>query len=185
MEDFTNDLKKLVKAGIGIVSEGLNKSAKMIDSFAEKGEPIYKEAVETVSKTADKVKAAVKNTMNSSDMKALRESLEKLSREQLAQASKWIDDLLHQDPGCEEKECGEDACADEPQEECREEGGQDACCQEGPAAENCCENSEEDACCQDAPAAENCCEHSEEDACCQDDAPLCQNCEEPKEDETK
>lgn len=166
MEDFTNDLKKLVKAGIGIVSEGLNKSAKMIDSFAEKGEPIYKEAVETVNKTADKVKAAVKNTMNSSDMKALRESLEKLSRDQLAQASKWIDDLLHQEPGCEEKECGEDACADEPQEECREEGGQDACG-------------------QDAPAAENCCGNAEPDACCQDDAPLCQNCEEPKEDETK
>ena len=145
MEDFTNDLKKLVKAGIGIVSEGLNKSAKMIDSFAEKGEPIYKEAVETVNKTADKVKAAVKNTMNSSDMKALRESLEKLSREQLAQASKWIDDLLHQDPGCEEKECGEDACTEEVPEEC-------------------CENSEEDACCQDdAPLCQNCEEPKEDE----------------------
>jgi len=139
MEEFTKDLEKLIKAGIGAVSEGLSKSAKMIDSLAEKGEPLYQQAADAVSQTAGKVKDAVRNTWNNNDMKAVRASIEKLSREQLAQAAQWIDELLKK--------------ADEPAKEDAPENENAATPEEAQA------NCEDDS---DAPLDQACCEPKEE-----------------------
>lgn len=59
MEQFGKDLEKILKAGIGAVTTGVEKGAEAIEKLAEKGEPIYQQARETVCGAAAKVKKAV------------------------------------------------------------------------------------------------------------------------------
>ena len=67
MEQITEELKKMVKAGMGAVATGMEKTQEAIETFAKKGEPIYQQAKTVVSDAADKVKQAVNEgiqTMN-------------------------------------------------------------------------------------------------------------------------
>ena len=41
MEQITEELKKMVKAGMGAVATGMEKTQEAIETFAKKGEPIY------------------------------------------------------------------------------------------------------------------------------------------------
>ena len=59
MDQLGNELKKVLKAGIGAVATGLEKGQEAIDSLAKKGEPLYQQAKSAVTDAADKVKQAV------------------------------------------------------------------------------------------------------------------------------
>lgn len=59
MDQLGNELKKMLKAGMGAVAAGLEKSQEAIETLAKKGEPLYEQAKEAVSDAAGKVVQAV------------------------------------------------------------------------------------------------------------------------------
>ena len=54
----TDSLKKILMAGFGAVSSGVEKSQEMLDKLAEKGGDVYQQAVAAGKETADKIKKA-------------------------------------------------------------------------------------------------------------------------------
>lgn len=52
----TESLKKILMAGFGAVSTGMEKSQEVLDKLAEKGESAYQSAVAAGKETADKLK---------------------------------------------------------------------------------------------------------------------------------
>ena len=54
----TDSLKKILMAGFGAVSSGMEKSQEVLDKLAEKGENAYQQAVAAGKETADKLKKA-------------------------------------------------------------------------------------------------------------------------------
>ncbi len=59
MEQIVNEMKKVLKAGIGAVATGVEKTQEAIETLAQKGEPLYEQAKTAVADAADKVKKAV------------------------------------------------------------------------------------------------------------------------------
>lgn len=59
MEQIVNEMKKVLKAGIGAVATGVEKTQEAIETLAQKGEPLYEQAKTAVTDAADKVKKAV------------------------------------------------------------------------------------------------------------------------------
>ena len=54
----TDSLKKILMAGFGAVSSGVEKSQEVLDKLAEKGESAYQQAVTAGKETADMLKKA-------------------------------------------------------------------------------------------------------------------------------
>ncbi len=54
----TDSLKKILMAGFGAVTTGVEKSQQALDKFAEKGEDAYQQAVAAGRETAEKLKKA-------------------------------------------------------------------------------------------------------------------------------
>ena len=54
----TDSLKKILMAGFGAVSSGVEKSQEVLDKLAEKGESAYQQAVAAGKETADMLKKA-------------------------------------------------------------------------------------------------------------------------------
>ena len=102
MDQLGKDLEKIVKAGIGAVSEGLNRSAELVDRLARKGEPLYNQAVSAVSDTAGKVKKTVSDIINAPvPLDQVKNSLKTLGKRELTEISDFIGQLL---AGLEEEE---------------------------------------------------------------------------------
>ena len=59
MEQFGNELKKVLKAGMGAVAAGLEMGQDAIEQLAKKGEPLYEQAKNAVSDAAGKVKQTI------------------------------------------------------------------------------------------------------------------------------
>ena len=59
MEQIGNELEKVLKAGLGAVATGVEKTKEAIENLAQKGEPIYAQAKDAVSDAAEKIKKAV------------------------------------------------------------------------------------------------------------------------------
>ena len=59
MDQFGNDLKKVLQAGIGAVATGLEKAQGAIEDLSKKGEPIYEQAKTAVVDAVDKAKKAI------------------------------------------------------------------------------------------------------------------------------
>ena len=57
-QKVTDSLKKILMAGFGAVSTGMEKSQEMLDKLAEKGEGAYEQAVAAGKETAEKLKKA-------------------------------------------------------------------------------------------------------------------------------
>ena len=57
-QKVTDSLKKILMAGFGAVSSGVEKSQEILDNLAEKGESAYQQAVAAGKETADKLKKA-------------------------------------------------------------------------------------------------------------------------------
>ena len=62
MEQIGSELKKILKAGIGAVATGVEKTQGAIESLAQKGEPLYEQAKTAVCDAAGKLKKAVNDS---------------------------------------------------------------------------------------------------------------------------
>lgn len=56
MDQLGNELKKVIKAGMGAVAAGLEMGQDAIEQLAKKGEPLYEQAKNAVTDAAGKVK---------------------------------------------------------------------------------------------------------------------------------
>ncbi len=56
MDQLGNELKKVIKAGMGVVAAGLEMGQDAIEQLAKKGEPLYEQAKNAVTDAAGKVK---------------------------------------------------------------------------------------------------------------------------------
>ena len=59
MDQFGNELKKMLKAGLGAVAAGAEKAQEAIETLSQKGEPLYQQAKSVVTDAADRIKQAV------------------------------------------------------------------------------------------------------------------------------
>lgn len=75
MDQITDELKKMVKAGMGAVAAGVEKTQEAIDLFAKKGEPIYQQAKSAVADAAGKMKQAVNESLQAMNAKPKAEEL--------------------------------------------------------------------------------------------------------------
>lgn len=75
MDQFGDELKKMLKAGIGAVATGLEMGQEAIEQLAQKGEPIYEQAKTVVADAAGKVKQAVCDGIDAMNMKPQVEEL--------------------------------------------------------------------------------------------------------------
>ena len=64
MEQLGEELKKVLKAGMGAVATGLEIGQDALETLAQKGEPLYQQAKSAVVDAADKVKQAVSSGLN-------------------------------------------------------------------------------------------------------------------------
>ena len=121
MDQITNELKKMVKAGMGAVAAGMEKTQEAIDTFAKKGEPIYQQAKSVVSDAADKVKQAVNDGIQNMNCKpGVEEIISKvkdLTQEEWEQIRGAVDDFFAQareaaEKAKEDAEASPDGAAD-------------------------------------------------------------------------
>ena len=63
MDQLGNELKKVLKAGMGAVAAGLEMGQDAIEQLAKKGEPLYEQAKNAVTDAAGKVKQTI-SSMN-------------------------------------------------------------------------------------------------------------------------
>ena len=59
MDQLGDELKKVLKAGLGAVAAGVEKTQEAIETLSRKGEPIYEQAKSAVCDAAGKIKKAV------------------------------------------------------------------------------------------------------------------------------
>lgn len=121
MDQITNELKKMVKAGMGAVATGMEKTQEAIDTFAKKGEPIYQQAKSVVTDAADKVISAVNEGIQSMNCKPKAEEIinkvKDLTQEEWEQVRSAVDDFFAQakeaaEKAKEEAEAAPDGAAD-------------------------------------------------------------------------
>ena len=62
MEQFGNELKKVLKAGLGAVATGAEMAQEAIENLSKKGEPLYQQAKSAVTDAADKIRQAVNDS---------------------------------------------------------------------------------------------------------------------------
>ena len=65
MDQIGNEIKKIIKAGMGAVASGLEMGQEAIENLAQKGEPIYQQAKSAVTDAAGKVAQAVSDGIQS------------------------------------------------------------------------------------------------------------------------
>ena len=58
MDQISEEIKKVVQAGIGAVAAGMEKAQEAVETLSKKGEPIYEQAKSAVTGAACKVKQA-------------------------------------------------------------------------------------------------------------------------------
>lgn len=122
MEQLGKDIEKIIKAGIGAVSTGVEKSAEAIEKLAQKGEPLFNQAKSTVCEAAGKLKKAVDDSNIPENIsmlfggkvtvETLTNALRQFTREELDQVKAAIDDMYESAPekaeacdcGCQQEE---------------------------------------------------------------------------------
>ena len=99
MEQIGNELEKVLKAGIGAVAVGVEKTKEAIENLAQKGEPIYAQAKDAVNDAAEKIKKAV-NESGIADVFSCRPrvesiiaDLQELTQEELDEIRQALEDI--------------------------------------------------------------------------------------------
>ncbi|MBR1586558.1 MAG: hypothetical protein IJ662_13540 [Clostridia bacterium] len=92
MDQFGNDLKKVLQAGLGAVATGLEKAQDAIEDLSKKGEPIYEQAKAAVVDAVDKAKQAI-NDSAKPQVDEFVNNLQQFSGEELAKIRTALDDL--------------------------------------------------------------------------------------------
>ena len=99
MEQFSDELKKVVKAGFGAVSTGVEKAQEVIDNLSKKGEPLYEQAKSAVNDAAEKIKKAVDDSGIGEafscrpQVQSIISDLQQLTREELDEVRKALGDI--------------------------------------------------------------------------------------------
>ena len=90
MMNFSEDLKKVILAGIGAAATTAEKSKELVDDFVKKGEL----TVEQGKILNEELKHTVKERLRvPSDVEAMKKDLEKVSDEDLAALKQHIEEL--------------------------------------------------------------------------------------------
>ena len=146
-------IEKLVKAGIGAVTEGLNLTQDTIDRLAEKGEPLFNQARSSVSEAAEKIRQTVSNAVeNDVCVDTVKHALAQLDRSQLLEIADYLHELI--DITDAETLPPDD---EDPARDCKAAAGENA---------PCCETEEKktaNRCKADEEAASECCGEDEEE----------------------
>ena len=127
MEQFSDELKKVVKAGFGAVSTGVEKAQEVNDHLSKKGEPLYEQAKSAVNDAAEKIKKAVDDSGIGEafscrpQVQSVISDLQQMSREELEEVRKAVEELLslrkRQDEAREETEQTEETDETAPADE--------------------------------------------------------------------
>ena len=136
MDELKNAIEKILKAGIGLVNQGVESSQEAIEKLAEKGEPLYRQAKESVSDAAEKLKKAYQGSSipGSLDMlfngkintEAFRKAFSQMTKEELDALRALINEYYEAAPTEEEKAAlvkGAEDHAEEQPEDKQEENG--------------------------------------------------------------
>ena len=117
MDQWTDEIKKVIKAGIGAVATGVEKTQDAIETLAQKGEPLYQQAKSAVCDTAGKIKKAV-NESGIPDALAGRprvdcliRALQQLTQEELDQLRAALEEIYPTRPA---NRAAEEAPVQEP-----------------------------------------------------------------------
>lgn len=116
MDQFGNDLKKVLQAGIGAVATGLEKAQGAIEDLSKKGEPIYEQAKSAVTDAVDKAKKAINETAKPR-VEDFVAGLKQFSADELKKIRAAIDDLTAAPAQDEEKPADEDAAEAEDEDQ--------------------------------------------------------------------
>ena len=92
MDQFGNDLKKVLQAGLGAVATGLEKAQDAIEDLSKKGEPLYEQAKAAVVDVVDKAKQAI-NDQAKPQVDEFVNNLQQFSTEELGKIRTALDDL--------------------------------------------------------------------------------------------
>ena len=92
MDQFGNDLNKVLQAGLGAVATGLEKAQDAIEDLSKKGEPIYEQAKAAVTDAVDKAKKAYQESAKP-QVEDFVNGLKGFSLEELNKIRAALDDL--------------------------------------------------------------------------------------------
>lgn len=109
MDQLGNDLKKVLKAGLGAVATGLEKAQDAIEDLSKKGEPIYEQAKQAVTDAVDKARQAI-NEQARPQVDEFVNNLQKFSSDELNKIRAALDDLARK---AEDAPAGENAAEEE------------------------------------------------------------------------
>ncbi len=123
MDELKNAIEKIFKAGIGLVNQGLESSRQAIEKRAEKGEPLYEHAKESVAGAAGKVKKAFMESSipggldmllnGKMDTQAFRKAFSQMTKEELDALRGLIDEFYASALTEAEKEAAKAEAAEE------------------------------------------------------------------------
>ena len=93
MDQFSEDLKKVIKAGMGAIATGLEKGQEALEALAQKGEPLYEQAKSAVTDAADKVKQTFDSMSPKPQAQEIIDVLRGMTREDWAQVRAALDEF--------------------------------------------------------------------------------------------
>jgi len=109
MEQFGNELKKVLKAGMGAVAAGLEMGQDAIEQLAKKGEPLYEQAKSAVSDAAGKVKQTIDSLNAQPQAQEIIDALRGMGKEAWDQVRAALDEFETQ--AAEAEQAAKDAAA--------------------------------------------------------------------------
>lgn len=96
MEQLGNELKKVLKAGMGAVATGLELGQDAIEQLAKKGEPLYEQAKTAVTDAAEKVKQTIDSLNAQPQAQEIIDTLRGMGREAWDQVRAALDEFENQ-----------------------------------------------------------------------------------------
>ena len=109
MEQFGNELKKVLKAGMGAVAAGLEMGQDAIEQLAKKGEPLYEQAKNAVNDAAGKVKQTISSMNAQPQAQEIIDTLRGMGKEAWDQVRAALDEFETQ--AAEAEQAAKDAVA--------------------------------------------------------------------------
>ena len=109
MDQLGNELKKVLKAGMGAVAAGLEMGQDAIEQLAKKGEPLYEQAKNAVNDAAGKVKQTISSMNAQPQAQEIIDTLRGMGKEAWDQVRAALDEFETQ--AAEAEQAAQDAAA--------------------------------------------------------------------------
>ena len=105
MDQLGDELKKIIKAGVGVVASGLEMGQDALDNLAQKGEPLIQQAKSAVTDAAGRVAQAMNDGLQAISCKPqvsdVIDLLRGMTREDWAKVRQALDELEAQADECD------------------------------------------------------------------------------------